>query len=118
METVTSADGTPIAVETTGTGHPVILIGGAFNDRSTVAALAATLAPQLTVLTYDRRGRGASGPIGPWTSEAADREIEAAILECGAHPLRLELRPPSDPGPRREGSPGSSPASRVRPLET
>jgi pimeloyl-ACP methyl ester carboxylesterase len=83
MKTVTSADGTTIAVETTGTGRPVILIGGAFNDRSTVAALAATLAPQLTVLTYDRRGRGASGPIGPWTSEAADREIEdlAAVIE-------------------------------------
>jgi hypothetical protein len=44
FETVTSADGTPIAVEKTGGGRPVILIGGAFNDRSTVAGLARVLA--------------------------------------------------------------------------
>jgi pimeloyl-ACP methyl ester carboxylesterase len=83
METVTSADGTPIAVETTGTGHPVILIGGAFNDRSTVAALAATLAPHVTAVTYDRRGRGASGPVGDWSGESVQREVEdlAAVIE-------------------------------------
>jgi pimeloyl-ACP methyl ester carboxylesterase len=57
---VTSADGTRIALERTGSGAPVILIGGAYNDRSTVAALAAALAPDATVITYDRRGRGDS----------------------------------------------------------
>jgi pimeloyl-ACP methyl ester carboxylesterase len=57
FETVTSADGTPIAVERKGSGPPVILIGGAFNDRSTVAGLAAVLAPDFTAVTYDRRGR-------------------------------------------------------------
>jgi pimeloyl-ACP methyl ester carboxylesterase len=60
VETVTSADGTRIALERTGSGAPVILIGGALNDRSTVAALAATLAPGFTAITYDRRGRGDS----------------------------------------------------------
>jgi len=60
VEIVTSVDGTRIAVERTGSGAPVILIGGAFNDRSTVAALAATLAPDFTAITYDRRGRGDS----------------------------------------------------------
>jgi pimeloyl-ACP methyl ester carboxylesterase len=60
VETVMSADGTRIALERTGSGAPVILIGGAFNDRSTVAALAATLAPGFTAITYDRRGRGDS----------------------------------------------------------
>jgi pimeloyl-ACP methyl ester carboxylesterase len=84
METVTSADGTPISVEIAGTGRPVILIGGAFNDRSTVAALAAALARRMTVLTYDRRGRGASGQVGPWTGDGADREVEdlAAVIEA------------------------------------
>lgn len=61
IENVTSADGTPIAVERSGSGHPVILVGGAFNDRSTVAGLAAALAPSFTAVTYDRRGRGDSG---------------------------------------------------------
>jgi len=60
VEIVTAADGTRIALERTGSGAPVILIGGAFNDRSTVAALAATLAPDFTAITYDRRGRGDS----------------------------------------------------------
>ena len=109
MQTVISADGTPIAVDLTGTGRPVVLIGGAFNDRSTVAALAAALAPHLTAVTYDRRGRGASGQAGTsgqgtngqagtndqggasgqgstWTSDAVDREIEdlAAVIEVAA----------------------------------
>ena len=61
VETVTSADGTRIALERVGDGAPVVLIGGAFNDRSTVAALAATLAPDFTAITYDRRSRGDSG---------------------------------------------------------
>jgi pimeloyl-ACP methyl ester carboxylesterase len=56
----TSKDGTTLAVDTIGTGSPVVLIGGAFNDRTTVAALADTLAPHHTVVTYDRRGRSGS----------------------------------------------------------
>ncbi|MEU0501502.1 alpha/beta fold hydrolase [Nocardia sp. NPDC005998] len=58
--TVISRDGTTLAVETIGAGAPVILIGGAFNDRSTVTALAAALAPEFTAVTYDRRARGGS----------------------------------------------------------
>jgi pimeloyl-ACP methyl ester carboxylesterase len=65
-ETVTSADGTRIAYERTGDGPPLILVGGAFNDRSTVAGLAATLAPMFTAIAYDRRGRGDSGDGGPY----------------------------------------------------
>jgi pimeloyl-ACP methyl ester carboxylesterase len=61
IDTVRSADGTPIAYERTGTGKAVILVGGAFNVRRTVAGLAAALTPNLTVVTYDRRSRGDSG---------------------------------------------------------
>jgi pimeloyl-ACP methyl ester carboxylesterase len=57
---VTSKDGTTLAVTAAGRGTPVILIGGAFNDRSTVAALAEVLAPGHTAVSYDRRGRSAS----------------------------------------------------------
>jgi len=45
VEQVRSADGTAIALEVTGSGRPVVLIGGAFNDRTTTAALAQVLAP-------------------------------------------------------------------------
>jgi pimeloyl-ACP methyl ester carboxylesterase len=78
-ETVRSADGTTIAVERAGDGPPVILAGGAFNDRSTVAGLAAVLSDGFTSVTYDRRGRGDSGDTA---SYAAEREIEdlAAVI--------------------------------------
>jgi pimeloyl-ACP methyl ester carboxylesterase len=79
FETVRSADGTTLAVERAGQGPPVILVGGAFNDRSTVAGLAGVLSADFTTVTYDRRGRGDSGGTG---SYAAEREIEdlAAVI--------------------------------------
>ncbi|MBW8484903.1 alpha/beta fold hydrolase [Actinomadura parmotrematis] len=79
--TVTSADGTTIAVETAGDGTPVVLIGGAFNDRSTVAGLAAALAPHVAAVTYDRRGRGGSDDKDP-AGFRVEREVEdlAAVL--------------------------------------
>ena len=80
MSTVTSADGTTITVERFGDGPAVILIGGAFNDRSTVADLAKALAPDFAVHSYDRRGRGGSGDAPGHTLQ---REIEdlAAVIE-------------------------------------
>jgi hypothetical protein len=88
IEIVDSADGTPIAVERTGRGTPVILIGGASNDRSTVAPLAGTLAPYATAVTYDRRGRGDSGDgrgenaTSSRSGSIVDREVEdlAAVI--------------------------------------
>ncbi len=86
MHTVTSSDGTRIAMERHGTGHPVVLIGGAFNDRSTMTALAAALAEatagRLGAVQYDRRGRGDSGPLGPALS-AKDR-VAAEIADLRA----------------------------------
>jgi pimeloyl-ACP methyl ester carboxylesterase len=83
MPHVVSKDGTAIAFEKFGAGPPLILVLGAFNDRSMGAPLAAFLAPQFTVVTYDRRGRGESGDTAPY---AVDREIEdlaALIAEAG-----------------------------------
>ncbi|WP_194927264.1 alpha/beta fold hydrolase [Catenulispora pinisilvae] len=57
---IKSQDGATLAVDTVGEGPVVILVGGAFNDRGTVAGVAAELAPRFTVVTYDRRGRGES----------------------------------------------------------
>jgi pimeloyl-ACP methyl ester carboxylesterase len=80
MEKITSADGTALAVERTGSGPAVVLVGGAFNDRSTVAGTAAALAADHTAWTYDRRGRGDSGPLGPWPGPAAAVDAELADL--------------------------------------
>lgn len=78
--TVTSADGTRLAVDTVGRGTPLILIGGAFNDRSTVAGLAAELTSRHTVVTYDRRGRGGSGDQGAGYEVAPEVEDLAAVI--------------------------------------
>jgi pimeloyl-ACP methyl ester carboxylesterase len=78
---ITSADGTSIAVERTGTGPALVLVDGAFCGRSfgPARALAAKLADSFTVYFYDRRGRGDSGDTKPY---AVAREIEdlAAVI--------------------------------------
>jgi pimeloyl-ACP methyl ester carboxylesterase len=83
MNTAISADGTTIAFDRFGDGPPVIMTVGAFNTRSQTEPLARALEEQLTVLNYDRRGRGDSGDTTPY---AVDREIEdlaALIAEAG-----------------------------------
>src|SRR6266851_3799879 len=83
MPQVVSNDGTTIAFERFGDGPPLILVVGAFNERSTGAGLAAFLAPHFSVFIYDRRGRGDSGDTLPY---AVDREIDdlaALIAEAG-----------------------------------
>ncbi|MFE4463021.1 alpha/beta fold hydrolase [Nocardia tengchongensis] len=81
LTAIRSADGSTIAVETTGSGTPVILIGGAFNDRSTVAALAATLAPHVTAVRYDRRGRGDSTDVSGDFAVQSEIDDLAAVIE-------------------------------------
>jgi pimeloyl-ACP methyl ester carboxylesterase len=62
MDTVTSPDGTTIAYQCSGRGPVLVLVVGAFCDRTSTADLAPLLAPAFTVVEYDRRGRGDSGP--------------------------------------------------------
>jgi pimeloyl-ACP methyl ester carboxylesterase len=81
--TATSADGTAIVFDRSGTGPVVVLVHGAFTGRShpVLAEVARTLAPWFTVINYDRRGRGGSGDTRPY---AVQREIEdlAAVIEA------------------------------------
>ncbi|MFE6863753.1 alpha/beta fold hydrolase [Nocardia sp. NPDC057668] len=82
--TVTSRDGSTIAVDVIGSGAPVILIGGAFNDRSTVAALAAALAPDFTAVTYDRRARGGSDDrAADYATQSEIEDLTAVIAHMG-----------------------------------
>jgi pimeloyl-ACP methyl ester carboxylesterase len=80
---VTSADGTTIAFDQSGAGAPVILVGGAFNDRTTVAGLAEVLATDFTTIAYDRRGRGASGDAPEYAMEREIEDIAALITHVG-----------------------------------
>jgi hypothetical protein len=77
MPFAASADGTLIAFDQLGAGPPLIMVVGAFNTRSTTAPLARALQDRLTVLNYDRRGRGDSGDTLPY---AREREIAALYV--------------------------------------
>lgn len=83
MHSLRSSDGTTIAFDRSGEGPPIILVVGAFNDRSTGAPLAEVLEPRFTVYTYDRRGRGASGDTAPYAVDREVEDLEALIGEAG-----------------------------------
>ncbi len=83
MKTVKSADGTTIAFDRLGEGPAIILVVGAFNDRSTTAGLAQALQTSYTVLNYDRRGRGDSGDTEPYSIEREFEDLGALIEEAG-----------------------------------
>ncbi len=82
QEQVRSADRTPIAIEISGTGPGIVLVGGAFAERAfpLIRELAAILSERFTVISYDRRGRGDSGDAPEY---AVAREVEdlAAVLD-------------------------------------
>jgi pimeloyl-ACP methyl ester carboxylesterase len=85
MDTVTSSDGTLIAYDRTGTGPPVVLVGGAFSYRRYPGQvkLAELLASQFTVYSYDRRGRGDSGDRSPYTVQREIEDLAAVITAAG-----------------------------------
>jgi pimeloyl-ACP methyl ester carboxylesterase len=87
MHTVTSTDGTTITYDREGLGPVVILVNGALGDRKLdrrvklMTGISKALAPDYTVVNYDRRGRGESTEAGPFSVK---REIEdiAALIEA------------------------------------
>jgi pimeloyl-ACP methyl ester carboxylesterase len=85
---VTSADGTRIAYEVTGSGPALVIVDGALCQRAMGPSrpLAEQLRDQFTVHAYDRRGRGESGT--GQTAYHPDREVEdlAAVVDAaGGH---------------------------------
>ena len=83
MRKVISKDGTTIAFDRSGQGPSIILVVGAFNDRSTGAPLAKLLQAHFTVFTYDRRGRGDSGDTAPYAIDREVEDLEVLIVEAG-----------------------------------
>jgi pimeloyl-ACP methyl ester carboxylesterase len=91
--TTTSADGTTIAYDVSGTGPALIIVDGAmcYREMGPSKDLAAALSDRFTVYRYDRRGRGES-TMGkeptPGTNEAVEQEVAdlAAVIEAaGGH---------------------------------
>ena len=74
---IAAPDGTEIAVFTTGSGPPLLLIHGASADHTTYRVVGPLLARRYTVHAMDRRGRGASGDVEPY-------EVEREFDDVGA----------------------------------
>lgn len=85
MSKMISKDGTEIAYEKTGKGPALILVDGALCYRSfgPMPELARLLAPNFTVTTYDRRGRGESSNSRPYALEREVEDLDALINETG-----------------------------------
>jgi pimeloyl-ACP methyl ester carboxylesterase len=83
MDTTRSADGTTIAYDHTGSGKPLILVGGALCDRTSTQPLAAALDQTFTVISYDRRGRGDSTDTTPYAVEREVEDLAALITAVG-----------------------------------
>jgi pimeloyl-ACP methyl ester carboxylesterase len=83
MDKVQSGDGTKIAFDRTGAGPALVLVVGAFSDRSSTKTLAAGLGSAFTVYEYDRRGRGDSGEAGPYSIQREVDDLAAVIGAAG-----------------------------------
>ena len=85
MDRVASSDGTTIAFEREGDGPAVIMVSGALRDRShpMQREMTAHLAQRFTVFNYDRRGRGDSGDVHPYSVNREVEDIDALICEAG-----------------------------------
>jgi pimeloyl-ACP methyl ester carboxylesterase len=83
LSTVTSADGTTIAYEETGSGPAIIVVSNVAEDRTGVAGIAKALSERFTVISFDRRGRGASGDPQPYDPAREIDDIAALIDVAG-----------------------------------
>jgi pimeloyl-ACP methyl ester carboxylesterase len=78
---VDSADGTRIAYRTTGTGEPLVMVHGAATSSADWVFATPFLQERFTVVTMDRRGRGASGD-SPGYAMAREADDVLAVLDA------------------------------------
>lgn len=82
--TVTSRDGTALAVFDSGSGPSIVLVHGAAADHTTFRVIGPLLADRFTVHAIDRRGRGASGDTLPYSIEREFEDV-AAVADAVAN---------------------------------
>ena len=84
MSFVESADGTPIHVETTGDGPPVVIVNGAFSTAADASGVAdALVRAGFAAVVYDRRARAGSGDTRPFAPEREADDLAAVIAGVG-----------------------------------
>lgn len=87
MHSVVSADGTEIGYETRGDGRPLVLVHGTAGRKETFRRLVPHLAEDFTVVTYDRRGRGASGDSDDYDFSKEVEDLRAVVADVGNDPI-------------------------------
>lgn len=83
METITSADGTEIAFERTGSGPPLALVHGSTADHTTWEVVLPTFEEHVTAYAMDRRGHGASGDAAAYDLEREVEDVVAVLDSIG-----------------------------------
>ena len=88
MNEVTSSDGTRIAVWSSGTGPPLVLVHGTTADHTRWSRASRGFEEHFTVHAMDRRGRGASGDTEPYSLEREGEDV-AAVVNWVGEPANL-----------------------------
>ena len=89
METITSADGTTISYEATGSGPPLLLVHGTTADHTRWSGISPQLEKQFTVLAMDRRGRGANTTDARGYDILREAEDVAAVVDAIGQPVDI-----------------------------
>jgi pimeloyl-ACP methyl ester carboxylesterase len=97
---VEQINGTPLAYESVGSGDPLVLVHGSWNQREGWMFLVPELSPPFRVVAYDRRGHGGS------TLEPADGTFDDDVADLAALIEQLEIAP-ALPGAERAIIPGA-----------
>lgn len=87
---IAHVNGTSLNCELEGSGPSLVLVHGALDEGATWQPVVPALAETFTVVTYDRRGFGKSGPVKTLPSVQAHVDDLAALIE----ELDLAPRPP------------------------
>jgi pimeloyl-ACP methyl ester carboxylesterase len=83
ISTITSADGTRIAIECAGAGPSLVIVHGGTGDRTRWTPLFPLLASKFRVCAMDRRAHGASGDTLPYSLR---KEVEDVVAVVAAQP--------------------------------
>ena len=75
---VVVVNGTTLYYERTGTGPSVLCIAGTTGDAGHFTQVAARLADEFTVVTYDQRGNSRSPRPAGWTTTSVPQQAEDA----------------------------------------
>lgn len=78
LRDIVIVNGTTLYYERTGTGPSVLFIAGTTGDAGHFAQVAARLADEFTVVTYDRRGNSRSPRPAGWTQTSVAEQAEDA----------------------------------------